>query len=84
LPAWRETSFFSERECAALAWAEAVTQITPRGVPDELYDAARQHFSDKELVDLTLVISVMNTWNRLAISFRQGPALRREESSSPK
>jgi AhpD family alkylhydroperoxidase len=70
---WRETPFFSERERAALAWAEAVTQVSCQHVPDEVYDLARQHFSEKELVDLTLAIVAINGWNRLAISFRKVP-----------
>ena len=76
LPVWRETSFYDDRERAALAWAESVTNVSQTGIPDAVYDEARKHFSDKDLVDLTLVISVMNAWNRIAISFRQGPAKR--------
>lgn len=68
---WRETPFFSERERAALAWTEAVTIVSHRHVPDEVYELARQHFSEKELVDLTLAIVAINGWNRLAISFRK-------------
>ena len=74
LPAWRETPFFSERECAALAWTEAVTRISESHVPDETYETVRQHFTKKELVDLTLAIVAINGWNRLAISFRPCPA----------
>jgi AhpD family alkylhydroperoxidase len=70
---WRETPFFSERERAALAWTEAVTQVSHHHVPDEVYELARQHFSEKELVDLTLAIVAINGWNRLAISFRKVP-----------
>ena len=70
---WRETPFFSERERAALAWTEAVTQVSSRHVPDEVYELARKHFSEKELVDLTLAIVAINGWNRLAISFRKVP-----------
>lgn len=71
--AWRETPFYSERERAALAWTEAVTMISKDQVPDEVYDRARDYFSEKELVDLTLAIIVINGWNRLAISFRTPP-----------
>lgn len=67
LSAWRETPFFSERERAALAWTEAVTAISG-GVPDEVYELARQQFSEKELVDLTTAVITINGWNRLAIS----------------
>lgn len=70
LSAWQETPFYTERERAALAWTEAVTQITPGHVPDEIYRAVRPHFTEKELVDLTLAIVAINGWNRLAISFR--------------
>lgn len=78
LPVWRETSFFDDRERAALAWAESVTLVSQTGVPDAVYEEVRKYFSDKEVVDLTLVIAVMNAWNRIAISFRQGPAARAE------
>ncbi len=70
---WRETPFFTERERAALEWAEAVTQVSHEHVPDEVYESAHRHFSDKELVDLTLAIIAINGWNRLAISFRTIP-----------
>lgn len=73
LNAWRETPFFSERERAALAWTESVTLIGEDHVPDEAYQSARQHFSEKELVDLTLAIILINSWNRLAIPFRTVP-----------
>ena len=70
LSAWRETRFFSPRERAALAWAEAVTQLGGHGVPDAVYDEARAQFDEKALVDLTLAIVAINGWNRLAIPFR--------------
>ncbi len=73
LSAWRETSFFTERERAALAWTEAVTRVWEHHVPDADYEAARAHFSEKELVDLTLAIVTINGWNRLAIAFRSEP-----------
>ena len=73
LSAWRETPFFNDRERAALAWAEAVTKVTDTHVPDEVYESACRHFSDKELVDLTLAVAAINSWNRLAISFRKVP-----------
>jgi AhpD family alkylhydroperoxidase len=78
LPVWRETSFFDDRERAALAWAESVTLVSQTGVPDAVYEEARKQFSDRDLVDLTLVVAVMNAWNRLAVSFRHGPAARRQ------
>lgn len=73
LDAWRETPFFSERERAALAWAETVTRVAETHVPDEAFEHARQHFMEKELVDLTLAIVAINGWNRLAIAFRKVP-----------
>jgi AhpD family alkylhydroperoxidase len=73
LPAWRETPFFSERERAALAWTEAVTLIAEGPVEDEEYEAVREHFDEKALVDLTLAIVAINGWNRLAIAFATVP-----------
>lgn len=70
LSAWREAPFYSERERAALAWAEAVTLVSESRVGDEVYAFAREHFSEKELVDLTIVLTAINGWNRLSISFR--------------
>jgi AhpD family alkylhydroperoxidase len=72
LNAWRETPFFHERERAALAWVEAVTRIG-QGVPDDLFAEVREHFTEKELVDLTWAVAAINAWNRLAISFRSVP-----------
>ncbi len=73
LDAWEETSFYTERERAALAWTEAVTKISEGHVPNELYERARKQFTEKELVDLTLASVAINGWNRLAISFRSVP-----------
>jgi AhpD family alkylhydroperoxidase len=70
LSAWREAPFFSERERAALAWTDALTLISENGVPDELYHAVREHFSERELVDLTMAVVAINGWNRISISFR--------------
>ena len=71
---WRETPFFTPRERAALAWTEAVTLIATRGAPDDVYAALSAQFTPKEQMDLTLAISMINCWNRLAISFRKMPA----------
>src|SRR3954468_19333441 len=74
LQAWEEGGhLFSERERAALAWAETVTRVSETGVPDEAFQAARSIFEEKELVDLTIAISLMNVYNRMAISFRNTP-----------
>jgi len=70
IPVWRETPFFTPRERVALAWAEAVTEISKGGVSDELRETARLHFTEKELVDLTMVVIAINGWNRLSITFR--------------
>jgi AhpD family alkylhydroperoxidase len=70
LDAWRETSLYSERERAALAWTEAVTFVADGHVPDDVYDEVSKHFSDDELVALTLEIVAINGWNRLNIAFR--------------
>ncbi|QWW70012.1 carboxymuconolactone decarboxylase family protein [Rhizobium sp. WYJ-E13] len=72
--AWEEGgSLFSEAERAALAWAESVTLVAETGVPDSAYQAAREVFDEKQLVDLTIAISLMNSYNRMAISFRNTP-----------
>ncbi|HEY8370992.1 MAG TPA: carboxymuconolactone decarboxylase family protein [Thermodesulfobacteriota bacterium] len=71
LDAWRETPFFTDRERAALAWTEAVTNITDGHVPDEVYEEARRHFDEPELVALTFAVVAINGWNRLAIPFRK-------------
>src|SRR5688572_19125298 len=70
LTAWRETPFFSERERAALEWTEALTRVGDTHVPDAVFDLARQHFSESELVALTFAVVVINGWNRIAVSFR--------------
>ena len=70
LQAWREAPFYSERERAALAWAEAVTLLTNKEVPDEVYEQARGQFSEQELAALTLAVVAINGWNRLNIAFR--------------
>lgn len=67
---WRDTPFFTDRERAALAWTEAVTQLSESHVPDEVYQLACKQFNEKELVDLTMAIIAINSWNRLSVSFR--------------
>ncbi|KJH62828.1 carboxymuconolactone decarboxylase family protein [Acinetobacter calcoaceticus] len=72
--AWQEGGhLFNERERAALAWAESVTKVSTTGVPDYVYQLAHSVFDEKELVDLTIAISLMNAYNRMAISFRNTP-----------
>jgi AhpD family alkylhydroperoxidase len=73
LSAWRETTFFTNRERAALAWTEALTLITEGRASDELYAEVRQEFGEEELVNLSLAIITINGWNRLAVGFRKIP-----------
>lgn len=73
LQAWRETPFFDDRERAAFEWTEAVTLVADDHVPDDVYERAKQHFSEQELVDLTVAIANINTWNRLNVAFRTVP-----------
>ena len=73
LEAWRESPFYSDRERAALAWAEAVTTLNNKDVPDDVYEQARAQFSEAELVNLTLAVIAINGWNRLNIAFRTTP-----------
>ncbi|ELX08886.1 MULTISPECIES: carboxymuconolactone decarboxylase family protein [Oxalobacteraceae] len=73
--AWRETPFFSEREQAALAWTEALTQLSTTHAPDADYERLQAQFTPKEQVDLTLAINTINSWNRLGVGFRKMPAL---------
>ena len=73
LSAWEETPFFTDRERAALALTEAITLVSQGHVPDAVYEHAKQHFSEEELVNLTLAVIAINGWNRIAISFRMVP-----------
>lgn len=73
LDAWRESPYYTERERAALAWAEAVTLVADTHVPDEVFEEARRHFTEEELVNLTLGVVAINGWNRLSISYRTTP-----------
>src|SRR5258705_13696329 len=73
LDAWRESPYYTERERAALAWAEAVTRVTEGHVPDEVFEEAHRHFNDEELANLTLGVVAINGWNRLSIAYRTTP-----------
>ncbi len=76
LDAWRESSLYSERERAALAWTEALTKLSETRAPDEDYAAIARHFSAEEQVNLTVAINMINSWNRIAVGFRsQHPKL---------
>ncbi|TSJ44182.1 carboxymuconolactone decarboxylase family protein [Mucilaginibacter corticis] len=70
IAAWREATVYTDRERAALAWAEAVTKLTGNDVPDAVYNDARKQFSETELIDLTLAVTTINTYNRINIAFR--------------
>lgn len=70
LDAWREAPFYTDRERAAFAWAEALTTLPNREVSDEVYEIARSQFSEEELIDLTFAVTTINTWNRFNIAFR--------------
>jgi AhpD family alkylhydroperoxidase len=70
LDAWQESPYYTDRERAALQWAEAVTVLTNGFVPDDVYDAARSQFDERELVDLTMAVVAINGWNRLNVAFR--------------
>lgn len=78
IAAWREAACFSPSERAALAWTESLTNVAETGAPDEDYDGLKAHFTDKEIVDLTTVICMINYWNRLGVGFRlQHPPIRK-------
>src|SRR5690554_5396457 len=70
LSAWKETPFYSEKERAALAWTEALTLISEKEISDSLYNNVKEHFDDQETIALTMAIVAINSWNRLAIGFR--------------
>lgn len=76
LNAWRESPAYTDRERAALAWTEAVTLIAETHAPDDVYNEVRAHFSEAETVNLTMLIATINSWNRLAISFRSVPPVK--------
>ncbi|HUN46173.1 MAG TPA: carboxymuconolactone decarboxylase family protein [Stellaceae bacterium] len=76
---WAETAFFTARERAALAWAESLTLVAATHAPDEIYRAAHEQFSDKELVDLSWAIALMNAMNRMGVGFRLQPDVKPEE-----
>jgi AhpD family alkylhydroperoxidase len=82
LPVWREVSFYTDREKAAFAWAEAVTLISHGGVSDEVYAQAKAHFTDEQLTVLTAVIGAMNMWNRFSISFHKTPPTRTQAAGT--
>ena len=73
IPIWRESTLFSDAEKAALEWTEAVTKLSEHGVPDDVYERVRAHFTETQISELTFAVAVINAWNRLNISFRIVP-----------
>lgn len=73
IPVWEESPLFSEKEKAAFLWTETVTRISNAGVSDQVYNKVREHFSEKEITELTSVVAIINAWNRFAVSFRSVP-----------
>lgn len=82
LNAWREAPVYSERERAALGWIEAITLVTQGHVPDEAFEAVRQQFSEKEIVDLTAAAIAINSWNKIAIAFRVPPQVENKKAAA--
>ena len=76
LNAWEETDLYTPRERAALAWTEALTRVSETHAPDDVYAALREHFSEREAVDLTWCIITINSWNRLMVAFRVPPVIK--------
>jgi AhpD family alkylhydroperoxidase len=83
LDAWREASYYSDRERAALEWTESLTNVGEGHVPDSVYEAVRGQFSDKELVDLTWAVAAINAWNRVSIAFRTEAGKYKARSEGP-
>ncbi|MDU7587815.1 MAG: carboxymuconolactone decarboxylase family protein [Acidovorax sp.] len=75
LSAWRESGVFDARECAALAWTEALTRLEQSQVSDAVYDEVRAQFSEAEIVELSMAIVAINGWNRLSVAFRTPPGI---------
>jgi AhpD family alkylhydroperoxidase len=73
LSAWRETSFYTPRECAALAWTEAITNIQQGHAPEAVYQEAHREFGDAGIAQLTLAIAYINVWNRIMLAFKTEP-----------
>ena len=82
LNAWRESPYYTDKERAALEWAEVVTLVSETHVPDDVYARVRAQYSEKEMVDLTLAVGMINLWNRVAISFRTEPGVYQPKHTS--
>jgi AhpD family alkylhydroperoxidase len=79
---WHEAGIFSDKECAALAWAETLTRLADRSVPDEAYEAVRRHFSEDEVIALSVAVANINAWNRLGAAFRFAPPIPKKAAAS--
>ena len=79
---WHEAGIFSEKEGAALGWAETLTRLADRSVPDEAYDAVRRHFSEEQVIFLSVAIGTINAWNRLGAAFRFAPPIPRRVAAA--
>jgi AhpD family alkylhydroperoxidase len=82
LDAWREAPFYTARERAALTWTEAITLVAQDHVVDEVFDAVRKNFSEKEIIDLTAAAVAINMWNRLAIALRAPPQVESRKAAA--
>lgn len=76
IAAWRDSPLFTERERVALAWTEALTNLPPHGIPDELYEHVRAQFNEEEIAELSFLVVAINGWNRLNVAFRLMPGSR--------
>ena len=81
LNAWRETTLYNEREKAALAWTEALTRLPEKGAPDEIYEAVQAQFSEKEQIALTLLVGVINSFNRIGVGFHVPPLAQQRKAA---
>ena len=79
---WHEAGIFSDRECAALAWAELLTRLADRSVPDEAYEAVCKHFSQDEVIALSVAVANINAWNRLGAAFRFAPPIQKKVAAA--
>ena len=81
LSAWRETALYNEREKAALAWTEALTHLPEKGAPDDIYEAVQAQFSEEEQIALTLLVGVINSFNRIGVGFHLPPLVQQRKAA---
>jgi AhpD family alkylhydroperoxidase len=82
LSAWRETALYNDREKAALAWTEALTRLPEKGAPDEVYEAVQANFSEEEQIALTLLVGVINSFNRIGVGFHVPPVSQQQRKAA--